>query len=178
VRLFGLVLVLFLLSGCGYAPASKFARVVVGDKISTSVVISQTDPQNTVIIKDAVDKAIIETFRSSLVSRDESDTHLVISISEPSYAAIVYDENGYVTGYRMNLSLGIKKESKDGSVKNYSTRGSYDFAIQPNSIISDQQRFEAINVGAKRAINAFVAKVSADGIKPPIEVEDDDTSDN
>lgn len=174
MRLFGLVLVLFLLSGCGYAPASKFARVVVGDKISTSVVISAVDPQNTVIIKDAVDKAIIETFRASLVDKDSSDTHLVISISNPSYSPIVYDEHGYVTGYRMNLVLSIARDTKDGKIKNYSTKGSYDFSIQPNSIISDQQRFEAINVGASRAINAFVAKVSADGIKPPPEVESDD----
>lgn len=174
---FTLVLVVFIFSGCGYRPASKFAREVVGEKISTSVVISQEDPQNTVIIKDAVDKAIVEVFRASLVSKEFSDTHLTMNISKPSYSPIVYDEHGYVTAYRMSIALNIKRESKkDNSIKTYSTRGSYDFNIQANSIVSDQQRFEAINVASQRAINAFVAKVSADGARRPQELPKEESA--
>jgi len=57
-----LFLILANLVGCGYTPSAKFARQTMGDKISTSVIISAVDPENTVIMKDAVDSAIIKVF--------------------------------------------------------------------------------------------------------------------
>ncbi len=64
--------ILFMMAGCGYSPASHYAKNVVGESVSTEVVISMEDPQNTVIIKDAVDTAIITKFRTSLVSKSSS----------------------------------------------------------------------------------------------------------
>lgn len=152
------------INGCGYNPSAKFARGVLGEKISTSVFISAQDPENTVIIKDAVDSAIIEVFQASLVSRAESSTHLVISIGSAGYVPIVYDKNGYVIGYRMNLILNIKS-LKNGESKSYNLNGFYDFEITPNALVTDQQRFDAINFSAQRAIKSFIAKVSADGAR-------------
>ncbi|ABB44848.1 conserved hypothetical protein [Sulfurimonas denitrificans DSM 1251] len=157
-------ILLLILSGCGYTPNAKFSRDVLGEKISTSVIISAQDPQNTVVMKDAVDKAIIEVFHSSLVSQDRSDSHLVIKMLTPVYTPIVYDENGFVTGYRMSVFLNITKHSKESS-KSYNTKGFHDFSVAPNAIVTDQDRFKAINFAAQRAIKAFVAKVSAEGAR-------------
>lgn len=165
------LLILFLLSflllfeGCGYRPNAKFSREVVGEKISTNVIISQQDPDNSVIIKDAVDTAVIEVFKASLVSQENADTHLTISVSNPQYRPVVYDEHGYVVGYRMKVDLYIKRETKNKSLKNYVTHGQYDFSIEAQSIITDQQRYESINVAAQRAIRAFLAQVSAEGAR-------------
>ena len=49
---------------------------------------------------------------------------------------------------------------------NYRTKGTYDFDIEPNAIISDQVRFEAIRQGAQKALDAFVAQVAAQGANP------------
>jgi hypothetical protein len=153
-----------LISGCGYSPSAKFSRDALGEKISTSVIISAQDPQNTVVIKDAVDRAIIEVFQASLVSRDLSDTHLVLNMGTPSYSPIVYDENGFVIGYRMSIVLNIVKHT-NGASKSYTTRGFHDFSVAPNAIVTDQDRFEAIGQGAQRAIKSFVAQVSAEGAR-------------
>ncbi|MDD2567893.1 MAG: LPS assembly lipoprotein LptE [Thiovulaceae bacterium] len=163
-RFFALFAALFLLAGCGYKPSSKFSREVIGEKISTSVTISSLDPENTVIIKDAIDEAIIQTFRASLVSKEESDSHLVLSISNPTYSPIQYNEDGYVIGYRMSLSLHITKIG-NGISKNYATRGTYDFSVLPNAIVTDKERFDAIRQSAAKAIAAFVAQVSAEGTR-------------
>jgi len=48
----------------------------------------------------------------------------------------------------------------------YMTKGMYDFDIQPNAIISDQARFNAISVSAQKAIDAFIAAVAAEGSNP------------
>ena len=168
VRSFIAVLVIILhvsiLSGCGYMPSSKYAREVVGDKVSTQVIISAVDPQNTVLIKDAVDSAVIKSFRTSLTDKAHSTTHLIISLESVSYSPIQYDSNGYVVGYRTMIVLNIDMIHQ-GISKNYKVTGTYDFTIEPNAIISDQIRFEAIKYSATKAISAFVAKVSAQGAR-------------
>jgi hypothetical protein len=159
-----LVLISLMISACGYQPSSKFARSVVGEKISTSVVISAQDPENTVIIKDAVDEAIIEVFHASLTSRELSDTHLTLSIGNPSYSPVQYDSNGFIIGYRTSMSLNIKRY-KNGKTKNYTTKGTYDFSISPNAVITDKERFDAIKYSSEKAIKAFLAQVSAEGAR-------------
>ncbi len=151
-----------LVVGCGYKPSSKYSREVVGEKISTSVIISAQDPENTVIIKDAVDAAIVEIFHASLTTKDYSDTHLTISISPPRYAPIQYNADGYVVGYRATISLVIQRQTGK-TTKNYKTSGTYDFSIAPNAVVTDQDRFDAIKFSSIKAIASFVATVSAEG---------------
>jgi len=101
------------LSACGYKPSSKYARSVIGSKINTQVTISAIDPQNTVLIKDAVDSAIVEVFHASLTDKAHADTTLSFSLTPPSYTAIQYDTNGYVIAYRATIILKILRESKN-----------------------------------------------------------------
>lgn len=160
-----LILVLVtLVTACGYRPSSKFSRELLGNKISTEVVISSQNPENTVLIKDAVDSAIVETMQSSLVDKKNSQTHLKITMNTPGYTPIQYDQNGYVIGYRMSVILKIIKY-KDGQSKTYNSKGSYDFSVTPNAIITDQERFEAIRFAAAKAINSFIARLSAEGAR-------------
>lgn len=151
-------------SACGYKPSVKYARSVVGDKISTSIYISQEDPENSVLVKDSVDKAIIQIFHSSLVDKRYADTHLSFRITNPTYSPVEYDANGFIISYRATINLLIVRETDDEK-KNYSTSGTYDFSVVPNSVLSDQERFNAIKFSAIKAISAFVAKVSAEGTR-------------
>lgn len=156
------LIALVLFSGCGYQPASHYAKNIVGESVSTEVIISMEDPQNTVIIKDAVDMAVITKFRTSLVSKNSSQTHLKISIGSVSFTPLRYDTNGYVITYRTTVMMHFDRIQGDKS-KSYSTRGIYDFAIEPNAIITDQARFEAIRQGSQKGIDSFIAQVAAQG---------------
>jgi len=164
--LLGLILSIMVinLSGCGYKPSAKYAREVLGNKLSTSIVISATDPENSVLIKDSVDAAIISIFHASLVDKRYADTHLSLNVSEPSYTALQYDINGYIVSYRATITLSILRESKNIK-KRYITKGTYDFSVNPNAVLTDQERFDAIKFSAQKAIAAFVARVSAEGSK-------------
>jgi len=161
-----LIVALFVVefSGCGYKPSSTYSRVVVGDKISTSVIISAQDPENTVLIKDAVDRAVIEIFRASLVDRKFATTHLTFSILALTYTPIQYDQDGFVVGYRATITLAIARESKDMK-KSYKATGTYDFAITANAVITDQERFDAIKFSSQKAISSFLAQISAEGTR-------------
>lgn len=163
LKLFTLfVLLVLFVQGCGYKPSAHYAREVIGKKISTHVNISAQDPQNTVLIKDAVDSAIVEIFHASLTNPNDADTRLAISLTPPRYSAIQYNSDGYVIAYRATIILKILRESKDVK-KHYSAKGTYDFSVVPNAVITDQERFDAIKFSAIKAISSFIAQVSAEG---------------
>jgi hypothetical protein len=164
----GFIIAVIIFTGCGYTSAAHYAKSVVGNSVSTEVLISMEDPQNTVIIKDAVDTAVITKFRTSLTSKNASQTHLKIKIASVGFSPLRYDTNGYVTTYRTTVSMHIERITQ-GKAHSYSTSGMYDFDIEPNAIISDQARFNAISVSAQKAIDAFIAQIAAEGSNPPKE---------
>ena len=164
MRLLLLSFILLSFVSCGYTPSSKFARNVMGEKISTSIIISAQDPENTVIIKDAIDEAIIEVFHASLTDKSVSDTHLVLSINNTSYTPIVYDKDGFVIAYRMSVGLSIIRHH-NGLSKKYRAIGTHDFAVEPNAVVTDLERFKSIRFSATKAIRSFVAQVSAEGAR-------------
>ena len=164
----GFIIAVMIFSGCGYVSTAHYAQSVVGSSVSTEVLISMEDPQNTVIIKDAVDTAVITKFRTSLTSKNASQTHLKIKIASVTFSPLRYDTNGYVTTYRTTVSMHIERMTQEQG-HNYNTSGMYDFDIEPNAIISDQARFNAISVSAQKAIDAFIAQIAAEGSNLPKE---------
>lgn len=155
---------LTLVSGCGYRPSAHYTKDVVGETVSTQVVISMTDPENTVIIKDAMDEAVIMRFRTSLRDRAHAQTHLQIALQNVSFSPLQFDANGYIISYRTKIILQVMRK-RGAYMKNYTAKGTYDFAIDPNAIISDQQRFEAIRQSSAKALDSFVAQVAAEGTR-------------
>jgi len=162
LKLLLVITLLTLFSGCGYKPSAKYAREILGKRISTTVIISAEDPENSVVVKDAVDGAIVEIFHAALVNRRISDTHLDLKLSEPIYTPVQYNNNGFVIAYRATITLAILRESKDIK-KNYKATGTYDFSVVPNAVLTDQERFDAIKYSSIKAIASFVAQVSAEG---------------
>jgi hypothetical protein len=155
---------LVLVSGCGYMPASKQARKVVGDKIFVEVEVVLEDPENAVLIKDAARKAVVIRFHSSLVPQKQARTSLWVSLAGVSFSPLQYDSNGYVVVYRTNVSLQVVRRN-NGEKKSYRARGNFDFAIEPNAVITDSQRFDAISQASVKALDSFIAQVGAEWTK-------------
>ncbi|OHD94385.1 MAG: hypothetical protein A2019_01405 [Sulfurimonas sp. GWF2_37_8] len=151
-------------SSCAYKPSAKYSREVVGESISTSIIISSQDPENTVVIKDAMDSAVIQVFHASLSSRNLSKTHLEISINEPTYTPLQYDSNGFIVGYRATILLNITRYNEEVN-KKYRAMGHYDFTVVANAVLTDQQRFDAIKNSAQKALKSFVAQISSEGTR-------------
>jgi len=157
-----IIFIMVIVSSCGYKPSAKYARNVLGNKINTRVVVSSIDPENTVVIKDAVDIALMEIFHTSLTDIKHADTHLNITLNKPIYTPIQYNSDGFVVAYRATIVLYITRESKNLK-KKYVSKGTYDFSVLPNAVFTDQERFDAIKFGSAKAISSFIAQVSAEG---------------
>jgi hypothetical protein len=162
--LFLLILVFF--SGCGYKPTYIYTKKVLGDDIYVDVDISLKDPQNSVLITDAINEAVISKFRSNLTrNKEDASSRLYISLGGISFRPIQYDENGYIIAYKTYISLSARYVDKDGEKNSISSSGNYDFTIEANSVISDNKRFEAIKFAALKAIDGLISKISIKGEK-------------
>jgi hypothetical protein len=155
---------LLLLAGCGYRPTSHAVKPVLDESVSTKIIISMEDPDNTVFLKDALDEAVVNRFRTRLTDKEHAQSHLEIALRSVKFIPIRYDTNGYIIAYRAVVMLDIVR-TKGERTRNYHTRGSYQFTIEPNAIISDLVRFEAIKFGSEKALDSFVAQVAAEGAK-------------
>jgi len=163
-KLLATLLILLVVAGCGYMPASKQARRVVGEKLFVEVDVSLQDPENAVLIKDAARKAVVTRFHASLVPQHEAKTTLWLALSRISFSPLQYDENGYIIVYRTNITIQVMRRNAKEK-KRYVSKGTFDFTIEPNAVITDAQRFDAISQASLKALDSFVAQVGAEGTK-------------
>jgi len=157
-----LIALLLVLAGCGYRPTSHVVKPVLQESVSTQIVISMQDPDNTVYLKDALDQAVVNRFRTRLTDEAHAKTHLIISLRDVIFLPVRYDTNGYVIAYRAVVTLDIDRRQGE-QTRRYNARGSYLFTIEPNAIISDLVRFEAIQYGSEKALDSFVAQIANEG---------------
>ena len=160
-----IIFLIFLLSSCGYKPTNLYTKKVLGQNIYVKVSISRVDPQNSVLITDAINQAVITKFRSNLVFDPKvASSKLYISLGNVTFKPIQYDTKGYVIAYKTIVTLKTKYVDKNGKTKNVTSSGDYDFSIEANSVISDNKRFDAIKYGALKAIDELISKISVIGV--------------
>ncbi len=163
-RVWFLVLVAVLFTSCGYKPTNIYTKRVLGNSIYVKVDISRVDPQNSVLITDALNQAVITKFKSKLVSKEEADARLYVKLASVRFNPIQYDSNGYVIAYKTLVVLNTKYVDKKGNKEVINSSGDYDFSIEANSVISDNKRFEAIKFAALKSIDELISKISVRGV--------------
>ncbi|CZE47580.1 LPS assembly lipoprotein LptE [Campylobacter geochelonis] len=166
-RILAIVFVIFVV-GCGYRPVARVADSILADSVFVDVVMSKTDPQNTVAIKDAVREGIVSRLHRRLAPKQSAQSYIIASIKSLSFTALTYDQYGYITSYRANLTINFQTKLKDGSVVNLSGSGDHDFRVtrlvkssrDTSSVISDKDRYDAIQNASTQAFDEFVAALS------------------
>lgn len=167
------IFLLFFLIGCGYRSVSKIADSVLEDSIYVDVIISKTEPKNSVLIKDAVKEGIVSRLNRTLSNKDSASTFIEVTDTSLKYQAMVYDEYGYISAYKVILGLNFKTKFKDGRVESVPVSGEYDFSISSpikeiryaDSVISDNEKFEAIREASKEAFDEYISKLAIKGYK-------------
>ena len=158
-------LIAVVISGCGYKPSSYYAKQALGDRLYAEVTISRQDPRNSVLIKDAVNEAIVSRFGGKLVTKEQADSILRVNIQSISFSPTVYDTYGYVIAYKTTVVLAMQYENANKKIEYLTATGEYDFSIEANSIISDTNRFEAIRYASSDALDEFVSKIAIKGLR-------------
>jgi hypothetical protein len=151
-------------SACGYKPTSIYSKKVLGSAIYVKVDTSLEDPENSVLIRDAINEAVIYKLNAKVVKEQDASAKLLIKLAHVDFQPIEYDTNGYVVGYKTNVTLLTTYHDKYAKQKSFKTYGDYDFNIASNSVISDNKRFNAIKEASQKAIDAFISRLSVEGV--------------
>ncbi len=160
--LFTLIVVTLLLTSCGYKPSSHYTKKIVGEKVYTEVEVSLSDPENAVLIKDALNRALYSRLKSKATRKKNADSSIYVAYDNIHFIPLQYNKNGYVVYYQARITLGftfVKGEVKEKR----QIVGRYEFPIRPSAIISNDLRFKAIEQGSIKALDQFIAYLSAKG---------------
>jgi len=152
-----------LLTACGYKPSSHYTKKIVGERVYTEVEVSLSDPENAVLIKDALNKALYSRLKSKATRKSHADSSIYVAYDNIRFVPLQYNKNGYVVHYQAYITLGFTFKKKNITEKRQIV-GRYDFPIRPSAIISNDLRFKAIEQGSIKALDQFIAYLSAKGV--------------
>ena len=154
---------LLIFTACGYKPSAHFTPKVIGEKVYTEVDVSLSDPENSVLIKDALNRALYSRLKSLATTKAEAESRIFVSYESIKFRPLQYDKNGYVVQYQAYIRLKFRFE-KGNQQEERLIMGRYEFPIRPSAIISNDLRFKAIERGSIHALDQFIAYLAAKGL--------------
>ena len=162
MRIFLIAMGILLVTACGYKPSSQLIKHIFSDSVYVEVNIDRVEPENAPFVKDEMNRLIYTRFKGRVVPKEEAQSKIYVSYAGSSYSPLAY-ENGYVVRYRAYIRVQFMMETKDGKLtKTISSIVEED--VTPSSIVSSALRTEALRKGLEKALDEFLAYVSAKGI--------------
>lgn len=171
-KYFLFIFILFF-SACGYQPVSKISQKTLGDNVFVEVLVSKSDPQNSVAVKDGIRNVIIKRLGRDLTSKENADTTIIASIKSITFMPLAFDAYGYANGYKTSVVLAYELRFKNGLADVLTSEGEYDFYITrkvegtefTDSVISNEERYRAITKASEDCFDELVAKLAMHGLK-------------
>jgi len=160
-----IVMTALFLSACGYQPSSHVVKnLFETDSVYVEVEVDRAEPENAPFVKDELRRMVYNRFKGHIVPKDQAKSQIYVSYSGTYFRPLSY-ENGYVTRYRVYTRVKFKMLTKDGVIsKNINTI--YEADIQESALTSSAIRIEAIRKGLEKAMDEFMAYVSARSLQP------------
>ena len=153
------LLAVLLLTACGYKPSSQVIKNTFEDTVYVEVIVDRAEPENAPFVKDEMNRLIYTRFKGRVASKEQAESQIRISYRGTTFYPLAY-EDGYVTRYRANVRVKFDMVTKKGKFsKNiYAT---HEAEIHASSLASSSLRTEAIRKGLEKALDEFMAYVSA-----------------
>ncbi|MBP7769703.1 MAG: hypothetical protein KA055_01120 [Aliarcobacter sp.] len=157
----------FSITACGYKPSSYYAKKEMEGNVFVKINIRLEDPKNSVIVKDAITKILIQKLDSRLVSdQSKADVIMNVSINSVSLQTLQYDSSGYNKLYKAVVVLGVNYYRKDdGKRKSFTVDGEHDFSIDDGTTITETKRFDAISIASDRALDEVLSKIAVSSFR-------------
>ncbi|MDZ7817391.1 MAG: LPS assembly lipoprotein LptE [Aliarcobacter sp.] len=157
----------FFISACGYKPSSYYAKKEMEGNVFVKLNVSLEDPKNSVLVKDAVTKLLIQKLDSKLVDKESiADVIMNVAINSVSMQTLQYDTLGYNKLYRAIVVLKIDYFRKDDGIKkSFTVDGEYDFSIDDGTTITETKRFDAISNAANKALDEVLSKIAVSSFR-------------
>jgi hypothetical protein len=158
-----LILIISLLFlGCGYKPTSYYAKNEIDGYVFVRLSVNINNTQGSVLAKDAINKMIIHKFNSSLTDDiEKADTIVDISLGSVGHSVLQTDDKGYASLYRTVAKINLTYYNvKKNLPKSISATGRYDYAIDENSVITDDKKIQAVAIATKNALKDIFSNIA------------------
>jgi hypothetical protein len=164
--IFTFTITLFIIA-CGYKPSSYYAKKEMEGNVFVKLNVSLEDPKNSVLVKDAILKLLIQKLDSKLVDKESNaDVIMNVTINSVSMQTLQYDTSGYNKLYRALVVLRIDYFRKnDGIRKSFNVDGEYDFSIDDGTTITETKRFDAISKASDKALDEVLSKIAVSSFR-------------
>jgi len=156
------VSMVLLVSACGYKPSSHMIKHVFNDTVYVEVFVDRVEPENAPFLKDEMNRLVYTRFKGRVVDKEQAQSQIRLSYAGSSFTPLAY-KDGYVTRYRANIRVNFDMVTKEGKI-NKTISSIVESDIQESSLDSSVLRTEAIRKGLAKALDEFLAYVSAKGM--------------
>jgi len=158
-------LFIFIITGCGYKPATYYTKKELFGNIFVNLNINLEDPRNIVIIKDTMNEILVHRLDLKIVDDPSiADTILTLTLDSVSMALVQTDADGYSNVYRATVKIGVIYD-KNGQKRSFTVNGHNDINIDSGAIITDTNRFQGIRAAANKALDEVVSKLAINSFK-------------
>jgi hypothetical protein len=161
-KIFVFGILLFIITACGYKPSSHAIKKVFGESVYVDVVVDRAEPENAPYIRDEINRLVYKRFKGKVTSDVNAKSRLRVSYSGSTFHPLSYDSDGYVTRYRARIKVKFDMVTKQGKMSK-TIVAVHESDIQASSLLSSALRTEAIAIGVSKALDEFLAYVSAKG---------------
>ncbi|ABV66678.1 LPS assembly lipoprotein LptE [Aliarcobacter butzleri] len=157
----------FLFVACGYKPSTYYAKKEMEGNVYVKLDVSLVDPRNSVLVKDAVTKILIQKLDSNLVDKEkDADVVMNLGISSVNLSALQYDAKGYNKLYKAQVFIRVDYYRKENGIKkSFTVDGEYDFAVDIGGTITDANRYDAITKASDQAVSEVVSRIAVQSFK-------------
>ena len=157
----------FFINACGYKPSTYYAKKEMEGNVYVKLDVSLVDPRNSVLVKDAVTKILIQKLDSNLVDKEkDADVVMNLGISSVNLSALQYDAKGYNKLYKAEVFIKVDYYRKENGIKkSFTVDGEYDFAVDIGGTITDANRYDAITKASDQAVSEIVSRIAVQSFK-------------
>ena len=156
------LLAVLLLTACGYKPSSQAIKNTFAESVYVEVIVDRVEPENAPFIKDEMNRLIYTRFKGQVTSKEQAESQIRVTYRGTTFYPLAY-EDGYVTRYRANVRVKFDMITKKGRlIKNISAI--HEANIHASSLTSSTLRTEAIRKGLEKALDEFMAYISAKSV--------------
>lgn len=155
------LLLVVLISGCGYKPATSIAKHTIGGKVYVDVKVDIQNLNNSILIKDALINILASKLDIEIVhERNLATTTIFGELRGISETALESDVAGYSKIYRENVTVFISYVGVDKKTRNFTVSNYYDFVVSDDSVITQSKKEEAIKLAINKALSDVFSKIA------------------
>lgn len=154
------------ISGCGYKPATHYAKKEINGLAYTNITINIDSTANSVLVKDTMNEIILTQLDAELTNdKSKADTIVDLNLTGVSHSALTTDSEGYARTYRASVSINVRYTKKAAKTKSFSVNDYYDYSVQSDATVSEQIKDNAVKEAVKKALQELLSKLAVSSFK-------------